>query len=293
MLHSIPHRPLKLHSGTEFSMRCVLDHTLYNGGNDGGATPTWFPYYPGYYHYKVDTTVEGDMLIPMRNEGRIAGTKCGLDIIMPESTDEHCDLMIKSNSGAILVSRDPDHSEYVPMTFVCGKEFSESDFDQSINDAYAAAITLALTPLEEYTWNVVQIDVEMTDPYMQGCGITESRDTLFKPETPNIYDADGREIGCKIDIQTAKEAAFYCPAPYILDPPNCFDQVYVNGEVKDLSEVSYSLVASRTNHFVTLKVDCRVVGAGEMLRQTPPLECRCVTIKGVVLSTIQIENYYA
>ncbi|CDR95010.1 hypothetical protein BBBOND_0201670 [Babesia bigemina] len=293
MLHNAPQIPIKLHSGTEFIMRCVLDGGLYDDENNAGAIPIWLPYYTGFNHYKVDTTAKGDMLIPMRNEDRIAGTKGGIEIIMLEDNNQYSDFTIKSNSGAILVSRDPDHSEYVSMTFVCGKEFSESDFDQSINDVSAADIPLTLTLLEEYTWNVVQIDVEMTDPYIQGCGITDSRDTLFKPETPNIYDADGGEIGCKIDIQTAKEAAFYCPAPYVLDPPNCFDQVLVEGEVMNLSEVSYSLVASRTNHFVTLEFDGKVVGAGETLRQSPPLECRCVTIKGIVLSTIQVENYYA
>ncbi|CDR97585.1 hypothetical protein BBBOND_0400770 [Babesia bigemina] len=128
---------------------------------------------------------------------------------------------------------------------------------------------------------------------MQGCGVTYESDELFKPETPKIYDADGQEMGCKIDIQTAKEAAFYCPAPYVLDPPNCFDQVSVNGELKDLSEISKSLVPSRTNHFVTLKLNGNRVGPGEKLRQSPPLECRCVTVKGIVLSTIQIENYYS
>ncbi|CDR95891.1 hypothetical protein BBBOND_0210440 [Babesia bigemina] len=293
MLHNIPQRPIKLQSGTEFFMRCALDDALDNGENNGGATPTWFPYYPGYYHYNVDTTAEGSMLIPMRNEDRIAGTKGGLEFIMLEHNNQYSDVTIKSHGDAILISMDPDHSAYVPMTFVCGKEFLESELLQFNDEDFGDTIAQVLPPLEEYTWNVVQIDVEMTDPYMQGCGITESRDTLFKPETPKIYDAEGKAIGCKIDIQTADEAAFYCPAPYVLDPPNCFDHVYVNGEVMNLSEVSYSLVASRTNHFVTLEFDGRVVGAGEMLRQTPPLECRCVTIKGIVLSTIQIENYYA
>ncbi|CDR97182.1 hypothetical protein BBBOND_0310850 [Babesia bigemina] len=128
---------------------------------------------------------------------------------------------------------------------------------------------------------------------MQVCGVTSSSDKFFKPETPKLYDADGREIGCKIDIHTAEEAAFYCPAPYVLDPPNCFNQVYVDGEVKHLGDVSQSLVASHSNHFVVIKFDSELVGRGETLRQTPPLECHCVTTKGVVLSTIQIENYYA
>ncbi|CDR97389.1 hypothetical protein BBBOND_0312920 [Babesia bigemina] len=293
MLHNMPQRPIKLHSGTEFFMRCVVDHALYNGGNNAGATPTWFPYCPGYYHYTVYTIAEGDMLIPKRNEDRIAGTKYGLEIIMPEYTDEYTDLMIKSNSGAILVSRDPGHSEYVPMTFVCGKELSESDFGPINDGAYADTIPQVIAPLEEYTWNVVQIDVEMTDPYMQGCGVTYELDELFKPETPKLYNAEGQEIGCKIDIQIAKEAAFYCPAPYVLDPPNCFDQVLVEGEAKSLSDISQSLVASHSNHFIILKFDSDNIGPGEELRQTPPLECRCTTVKRIVLSTIQIENYYS
>ncbi|CDR94759.1 hypothetical protein BBBOND_0110570 [Babesia bigemina] len=293
VLHNTPQRPIKLHWGTEFSMRCVLDDALYNGDDNAITLPNWLPYYVQFNHYTVETTAEGTMLVPKRKEDRIAGTKGGIEIIMLEDNNQYSYFTIKSNSGAILVSRDPDNSEYVPMIFVCGKELSESDFDQIDDVEYAADIPLTLTPLEEYTWNVVQIDVEMTDPYMQGCGITESRDTLFKPETPKLYDADRQQIGCKIDIQTAKEAAFYCPAPYVLDPPNCFDQVLVEGEVKNLSDISQSLVASHSNHFVTVRLYSSVVGPYEILRQTPPLECRCVTIKGIVLSTIQIENYYA
>ncbi|CDR96765.1 hypothetical protein BBBOND_0306690 [Babesia bigemina] len=294
MLHNMPQIPIKLHSGTKILMRCVLDEGVYDDENDAVVPPTWLPDYPRHHHYKVDTTTYGPMLISKLNGERIAGTKGGLDISISEYTDEYCDLAITSNSGAILVSKDPDHSEYVPITFVCGKELSESDFGQVNDNALAADIPPPVAPLEDYTWNVVQIDVEMTDPYMQGCGITDSRDMFFKPETPKLYDTYRQlQFGCKINIQAAEEAAFYCPAPYVLDPPNCFYQVSVNGEVKNLMDISQSLVASRTNHFVTLKFDSARIGPGETLHQTPPLECRCVTIKGVILSTIQIENYYS
>ncbi|CDR97668.1 hypothetical protein BBBOND_0401600 [Babesia bigemina] len=136
------------------------------------------------------------------------------------------------------------------------------------------------------------VAVVVTDPYLQGCGVTYGSAELFKPETPKLYNAEGQEIGCKIDLQAARKAAFYCPVPYLLDPPGCFNQVYVEDEVKSLSDISQSLVASHSNHFVTLKFNSELVGPGETLSQTPPLECRCVTIKGIVLSTLQIENYY-
>ncbi|CDR98009.1 hypothetical protein BBBOND_0404940 [Babesia bigemina] len=293
VLHNMPQGPITLHSGTEIFMRCVLDGGLYDDENNAVASPTWLPYDRGYNHYKVYSTAEGHRLIRKSHGERIAGTRGGFKVILSEYTEEYRGLIIKSNSGAILVSRDPDHSEYVPMTFICGKEFSESDFDQSNDNAAAAAIPPPVALLEEYTWNVVQIDVEMTDPYMQGCGVKSSSDELFKPDTPKLYDAEWQEIGCEIDIEIAKEAAFYCPAPYVLDPPNCFDQVYVNGEVKNLTEISKSLIASASSHFVTLLFDSARIGPGENLHQTPPLQCRCVTIKGIVLSTIQIENYYS
>ncbi|CDR95300.1 hypothetical protein BBBOND_0204580 [Babesia bigemina] len=98
---------------------------------------------------------------------------------------------------------------------------------------------------------------------------------------------------CIYHVKAAKEAAFYCLSPYVLDPPNCFDQVYVHGEEKDLREISKSMIASASNNFVTLRFDRESVGPEETLRQAPPLECRCVTIKGAILSTIQIKKYYS
>ncbi|CDR95143.1 hypothetical protein BBBOND_0203000 [Babesia bigemina] len=127
---------------------------------------------------------------------------------------------------------------------------------------------------------------------MQGCGVTYKLDELFKPETPKLYDSYGqRKSGCKIDIQAAGEAAFYCTAPYVLDPPNCFEEVLMGGIIMNVKDISKSLIASASNHFVILRFDSELIGSGETLRQTPPLECRCVTIKGIVLSTMQIENY--
>ncbi|CDR94977.1 hypothetical protein BBBOND_0201340 [Babesia bigemina] len=121
---------------------------------------------------------------------------------------------------------------------------------------------------------------------MQGCGVTYESDELSKPETNKIYDADGElQFGSKILLMIA--------APYVLDPPGCFNNVFVDGIVKNVGDLSDSVVASRTSHFVTLKLESKRMRPGETLRQTPPLECRCVTIKGAILSTIRIENYYA
>ncbi|GBE59051.1 hypothetical protein, conserved [Babesia ovata] len=185
------------------------------------------------------------------------------------------------------------------MTFVCDKTPELSDFtlitgDGSPPDVSAPFTLNSITSSTPYTWNVVEVNVDTTGPYMQGCGVTYTSDEFFKPDTPKLYDTNGQpQFGCKIDLQAAMEAAFYCPAPYVLDPPNCFSQVYVDGEVKNMSDLSKSLVASRSNHFVILSFDSSLVGVGETLRQAPPLECRCVTVKGVVLSTIQIEKYYS
>ncbi|GBE61429.1 hypothetical protein, conserved [Babesia ovata] len=137
----------------------------------------------------------------------------------------------------------------------------------------------------------VHVNVERTDLYMQGCGVTYASDELFKPEALPIYDSDGEhQSGCKIDIQAAKEAAFYCPAPYVLDPPNCFSEVSVEGEVNNTGDLSMSLVSSHSNHFVILQFDDSLVGPGEKLRQTPTLECRCVTVKGAIFCIMSIEK---
>ncbi|CDR94135.1 hypothetical protein BBBOND_0104440 [Babesia bigemina] len=146
---------------------------------------------------------------------------------------------------------------------------------------------------KQLTEHFVEVHVETTDPCLQGCGVKSSSYELFKPDKPKIYDDNGEDSGRKIDIQAANEAAFYCPPPYVLDPPNCFHQVLVEGEAKSVIDISKSLIESASNHFVILKFDRELVGPGETLRQTQPLECRCVTIKGIVLSTIHIEHYYA
>ncbi|GBE58701.1 hypothetical protein, conserved [Babesia ovata] len=293
-LHHVPKKPITLHVGTALYLHCALDDELKNAVNDGFPPPTWLPSHPAFYYYTLEHTAYGPELIRKRYKDIIAGTKRGFDVYPITSTDDYYDLRIKSDRGAILISKDPDNTEYVPMTFVCGKELRRSDFGLFDDDTHAPVIPHATAPLERYTWHLVEVAVEMTDPYMQGCGVTQPSVELFKPETPKLYDSDGNpKFGCKIDLHTAREAAFYCPAPYVLDPPNCFSQVSVDDDVKNLKDFSQSLVVSHSNHFVILEFDGSLVGPGETLRQTPPLECRCVTVKGAVLSTIQIENYYA
>ncbi|CDR95658.1 hypothetical protein BBBOND_0208120 [Babesia bigemina] len=107
---------------------------------------------------------------------------------------------------------------------------------------------------------------------LQGCGVTYASDELFKPETTKLYDADAQsQFGCKIDLQTAGEAAFYCPAPYVLDPPDCFNQVYVVAEVKNVIDIVLLLIALAFQHFVAVRINGQLVRPDEMLRQTPPL----------------------
>ncbi|GBE60989.1 hypothetical protein, conserved [Babesia ovata] len=229
----------------------------------------------------------------------MAATQGGLDVVY-QAESRNCrysELTIKTRRSAILISKDPRHTYYIPMTFICGKTPEPSDLLVSVNAATSNANAIfnlkTIGYSTRYTWDVVEVNVETTDPYMQGCGVTYASDELFKPETPQLYDDNGDpQFGCKIDLRTAREAAFYCPEPYVLDPPNCFSQVYVDGSVKNISELSQSLSASHSNHFVILRLYSSLVGVGETLRQTPPLECRCVTVKGIVLSTIHIENYY-
>ncbi|CDR95634.1 hypothetical protein BBBOND_0207880 [Babesia bigemina] len=301
ILHNIHPKSVVVHAGTTLSMTCVFDPYVPNGANIGYITTTWLPMQPDVFYYTVNETTHGRQLIRKRYEDAVATTPGDLEVKFQEIDRRpwYHILMMISNKRGIIVSKDPKNTKYIPMAFVCGKapepfDLSISTGDVSPSDLSRQEFYRTTVSFARYTWHVVEVAVKTTDPYMQGCGVTSSSDELFKPETPQIYDADAQsQFGCKIDLQTAGEAAFYCPVPYVLDPPNCFEQVSVDGEVKNLSDISRSLVASHSNHFVTLRFDRELVGAGDMLRQTPPLECRCVTIKGIVLSTIQIENYYA
>ncbi|CDR93830.1 hypothetical protein BBBOND_0101590 [Babesia bigemina] len=299
-LQHVSKKTIKLHVGTKLLLRCALDTALQNVSNDTISPTAWLPKLHGKYHYNAIVTFRGLELITRSHNDVIAGSHGGFSVLFNDDhSSAHQALILELRRNAILISKDPVHKKNVPMRFVCGKAPQLSDSsavsDYALHSDASVQSTSNITDVAgKYTWNIVKVNVETTDPYIQGCGVTYELDELFKPETPKLYDSyRQRKSGCKIDIQAAGEAAFYCPAPYVLDPPNCFYQVSVNGEVKNLSNISKSLVPSRTNHFVTLKFDSARIGPGETLRQSPPLECRCVTTKGIVLSTIQIENYYA
>ncbi|CDR98018.1 hypothetical protein BBBOND_0405030 [Babesia bigemina] len=289
-----------LHVGKTLWLDCGVGsetppHSAPNDvASNGRRAASWLPYYTQHFYYTVNHTASGPEIIRKTYGESIASTGGFRIVDNDPQIRSYQRMMIQSHMNAVLVSKDPVHKKFVPMTFVCGRNPDPSDLTVVSGDVSASTISHVTASSAQYASYLVQVAVEMTDPYMQGCGVTYLSTELFRPETPKLYDADGElQFGCQIDIETAKEAAFYCPAPYVLDPPNCFDQVYVNGEVKNLTEISKSLIASASSHFVTLLFDSARIGPGETLHQTPPLECRCVTIKGIVLSTIHIENYYS
>ncbi|GBE62598.1 hypothetical protein, conserved [Babesia ovata] len=300
MIYHEPQKPITLNVGKTLVMSCSLDTELQTGKYNGMIESIWLPTQTEALYYDVKETPYGTRLVSKSYNNSIATSPDGFRVTYDNGTwTAYHELTIQSRRGAVIISKDPLHKKFVPMSFVCGMTPKQSDLCTIADDATelgssADSIHQATRLSGKYTWNVVQVNVETTDPYMQGCGVTYATDELFKPETPKLYNAYGQlKFGCKIDIQAAGEAAFYCPAPYVLDPPNCFKQVLVNGLVKNISDLSYSLVASHSNHFVTLHSFSKLAGPGETLRPTPPLECRCVTTKGIILSTIQIENYYA
>ncbi|CDR97432.1 hypothetical protein BBBOND_0313340 [Babesia bigemina] len=297
MIRNISPETVILHVGTSLFMHCYPGEQ--NVGNNERITTTWLPRRFELFYYSINDTLHGYELTRNKYENSISTTPGALDFtyLTIGGTTVYQTMVLTSHRSAIIISKHTTHKQFVPITFVCGKTPETSDLsvtdDVTTTKDYPRSGSDVMELSKGYTWNVVKIYIETTDPYMQGCGVTSSSDKLFKPETHKLYDDNGQEIGCMIDLQFARKAAFYCPVPYVLEPSYCFDEVLVDGIIKNISEISQSLVASRTNHFVTLKFDNKLVGAGETLRQTPPLECRCVTIKGVILSTIQIENYYA
>ncbi|GBE59084.1 hypothetical protein, conserved [Babesia ovata] len=308
-IHYVPQSTITIEVGRTLLLHCengldafqILNEPLNVHANPGRETLRWLPDNPEEFYYTVFHTPNGPELIRQKYEDSMAMSDGALDVYYTEhsSIPGYLKLEISSHRGSIIISKDPLHKRFVPMTFVCGKSPQPSDLSIMTGDGSTSGTSAQPTShirrmYIAYTWHVVEVDIETTDPYMQGCGVTYSSDVLFKPETPQLYDADGQlQLGCKIDLQAAKETAFYCPAPYVLDPPNCFSQVYVDGVVKNMRELSKSLVSSRSNHFVILRLYSSLIGPEETLRQAPPLECRCVTVKGIILSTIQIENYYA
>ncbi|GBE59316.1 hypothetical protein, conserved [Babesia ovata] len=309
MIYHVPQKSIALQLGKTMLMTCGIGFVAslevgelpnYRATVDRIST-TWLPENVEEFYYTVKHTTRGPELIRKKYQDSLTTTQSALETVyLPYSKSlGYSKLTIKTRRSGILISKDPLHQKYVPMTFVCGKTPEPADLsvvtrNASTSDTSAQPLPSVMRLSMGYTWNVVEVAVETTDPYMQGCGVTYASTELFKPETPKLYKAHGQlKFGCKIDLQAAKEAAFYCPAPYVLDPPNCFSQVYMDGEGRNLSDLSKSLVSSHSNHFVILQFDDSLVGPGETLRQAPPLECRCVTVKGVFLSTIQIENYYA
>ncbi|CDR97149.1 hypothetical protein BBBOND_0310520 [Babesia bigemina] len=302
MLYDVTSSSIPVYAGAYLVLYCAgTDDIIIDEedvGNDNDVQTSWFPKQSTLFHYTIKNTPYGDELVRVPHSFSIASNPGDLNVASVPTAAGVNELKIKLSRGAVLVSKDVMKRQYVPMTFVCGKKPEQSDVTEIAGSAISS--DRSLQPINNimglstgYTWNVVQVLVETTDPYMQGCGVTYESAGLFKPETPTIYAENGQEIGCNIDLHAAKEAAFYCPAPYVLDPPDCFNQVYVDGDVTNLNNISNSLVASQSNHFVILRFDGSQMGPGETLREMPPLECRCVTVKGIVLSTIQIENYYS
>ncbi|GBE62646.1 hypothetical protein, conserved [Babesia ovata] len=308
MLNNISKKDITIHVGTTLSINCENDVTPFLRFGESSyysvlstTIPTkWLPKQSNVFYYTIHQVPSGPEVVHKAYNDTIATTPGGFRVIYNEnvSTTGYQRLIIEYRQGSILISKDLQHKKYVPMTFVCGKALQQFDLfvtgNEYTSDVFASTTSNIVRPSVLYTWHVVEVKIETTDPYMQGCGVTYESTDLFKPETPKLYDGVGQsQFGCKIDLQDAKEAAFYCPAPYVLDPPNCFGQVLVDGSITNLVDVSKSLRASRSNHFVILRFESSKLKLAETLRQTPPLECRCVTVKGIILSTIQIENYYA
>ncbi|CDR98042.1 hypothetical protein BBBOND_0405260 [Babesia bigemina] len=294
-----PQRPITLKVGTTLVMSCSLDDKLQHVKYDGKIKAKWLPPELEEFYYTVKYTTNGTRLVRTSYKRSMVTSADGFRVSYEDGGwPTYHQINLESSKSAIVISKDPLYGKFIPMAFVCGKAPTLSDLsivtdDGNTSDSSTHPIGQTTKWSGIYTWHVVEVAVETTDPYMQGCGVTYESDELFKPETPKLYNSTGeRKFGCKIDLHKARQAAFYCPAPYVLDPPGCFNQVLVNGRVKNISDFTTALVASHSNHFVLLYSFSNLSGLGEEVRQTPPLECHCVTTKGVVLSTIQIENYY-
>lgn len=137
--------------------------------------------------------------------------------------------------------------------------------------------------------DVVKVKLPITDPYLHGCGVEGLEEDFFKGDTIPLTNAEGKSIGCTVDLAQHHKAAFYCPLPYKTIPPGC--GMVTKGSTPDAkkSAVPSHIKVSRSRNFYVFKESLWFPFRNMYQRiKSETFSCKCVTQTGMLLSTIQI-----
>nr|ALR73013.1 hypothetical protein [Babesia bovis] len=225
----------------------------------------------------------------------ITGEKNTLVVKIKKNIGEENEMLEFSyRSSGILISKDPNNANSLSFHYLCGLR---PDVGYGLVDRISEVDRerLNITDLRypSGTYKLLEMVVVTTDPYVHGCGVTFTGEEIFKPDTVHITDANDGSSGCQVDLSEHRECGFYCPPPYVIDPPLCFQDVLVDGVVTPLSDISDSMVYHKSTHFSLLSLHHSHKQYNQERKMSPPLQCRCLSITGEVISTINIVNYYS
>nr|ALR73004.1 hypothetical protein [Babesia bovis] len=245
------------------------------------------------YLYKYITT-SADRLIKRNYKDVITGSSKVISVTHKQSNDSPALLTFSYRSSGILISKDPNNANSLSFHYLCGLR---PDVGYGLVDRISEVDRerLNITDLRypSGTYKLLEMVVVTTDPYVHGCGVTFTGEEIFKPDTVHITDANDGSSGCQVDLSEHRECGFYCPPPYVIDPPLCFQEVLVDGVVTQLSDISDSMVYHKSTHFSLLSLHHSHKQSNQEPKMSPPLQCRCLSITGEVISTINIVNYYS
>lgn len=169
-------------------------------------------------------------------------------------------------------------------------QFLLFDYDYYAVDATHNTLNSASKVYADYretrtlnVWGTLDVVVPTTDPYLRGCGIADKSEELFREDTIPILNDVGNRIGCEVDISKG-DASFYCPLPYVTEPPNCIPTS--SGGAFTVKQPG----GDKNKHFYIFTKDGMDNSAVSHLQGAVRgvFECHCVTNKGLRMTTIRV-----
>lgn len=287
-------------------------------GDDLRSQARWFPLNFSTFTYKHEKTVNYDMLVAKPYGDVTSDVNLGVNIY-PDRNGKTTDpsvLNIEVLENSIIMSKKP-FAKFVPLIFVCGNTAPVTDANSSepVNEHASALrngnavanLTEASTSAYDSTRDshvdgtqkvlqvkdIVKVMLPVTDPYVFGCGITKHHDRIFNDNVLPLADKNGKTIGCIVNLNVDRNdrASFYCPPPYVTDPPDC-------GLFVPDDQIMEKLRKSKVFVYVRKSRNLYIFAKGHITmedwsdRGTSvhlfPHECRCLTNTGKVISAIRI-----